>query len=101
MVHERLGTAAESLEASIAEVQRVNLANAGCRLPEKDVGADDWNAVLRNACVVEGAEKAQCAALWHMTKWYGEAERPDDVMLLATFALKELRAIYLSKAFEI
>ena len=48
-------------------------------------------AELSGTDVVEGAEKAQCAALWHMTKWYGEAERPDDVMLLATFALKELR----------
>ena len=40
---------------------------------------------------VEGAEKAQCAALWHATGWYTDARTTDDCIVFATFAMKALR----------
>ena len=40
---------------------------------------------------VDGAERAQCAALWHATRWYRETRTAADAIVFATFALKELR----------
>ena len=40
---------------------------------------------------VDGAEKAQCAALWHATGWYKDARTTDDCIVFATFAMKALR----------
>jgi uncharacterized membrane protein YgcG len=40
---------------------------------------------------VEGAEKAQCAALWHATAWYCDAKSADDIVLITTFALNAVK----------
>ena len=51
----------------------------------------DTVADLQPDQCVDGAERAQCAALWHATRWYRDTRTAADAIVFATFALKKLR----------
>ena len=51
----------------------------------------DTVADLQPDQCVDGAERAQCASLWHATRWYRETRTAADAIVFATFALKALR----------
>lgn len=41
--------------------------------------------------VIDGAEKAHCASLWHQVAWYIEASTPNDTALPSTYATNEMK----------